>query len=103
MGGLLGGAEPAQRLALREAGAALGLAFQIQDDILDATSDTAVLGKRAGKDAEKGKITYPALLGLEGARRALAEATENASCHLSNLPKPTSLAAWARYLAARSK
>lgn len=101
MGAVLGGASTTFREALRDAGAALGLAFQIQDDILDATSDAAALGKRAGKDAEKGKITYPALLGLEGARRALAEATENALCHLQSLPRPESLEAWARYLAGR--
>ena len=101
IGAVLGGADGALREALRSAGAWLGLAFQIQDDILDATSDAAALGKRAGKDAEKGKITYPALLGLEGAQRALAEATENASCHLQSLPKPGSLEAWARYLAGR--
>ncbi len=101
MGAVLGRANASFREALRSAGAWLGLAFQIQDDILDATSDAAALGKRAGKDAEKGKITYPALLGLEGARRALAEATENASCHFQSLPKPGSLEAWARYLAGR--
>lgn len=101
IGAVLGGATPPQREALRNAGAALGLAFQIQDDILDATSDAAALGKRAGKDVERGKITYPALLGLEGARQALAEATENALCHFQSLPNPKSLEAWARYLAAR--
>ncbi|MBL0211402.1 MAG: polyprenyl synthetase family protein [Holophagaceae bacterium] len=102
IGAVLGEAEPSFREALRSAGASLGLAFQIQDDILDATSDAATLGKRAGKDAGKGKITYPALLGLDGARRALAEATENALCHLQSLPRPESLEAWARYLAART-
>lgn len=101
MGAVLGGATNSFRQSLRNAGASLGLAFQIQDDILDATSDTATLGKRAGKDAGKGKITYPALLGLDGARQALAEATETASCHLQSLPRPASLEAWARYLAAR--
>ena len=101
IGAVLGGAQNSFREALRNAGSALGLAFQIQDDILDATSDAATLGKRAGKDAGKGKITYPALLGLEGARRALAEATENALCHFQSLPRPESLEAWARYLAAR--
>lgn len=101
MGAVLGGAENVFREALRSAGAALGLAFQIKDDILDATSDVATLGKRAGKDVGKGKITYPALLGLDGARQALAEATEIALCHLQSLPRPASLEAWARYLAAR--
>jgi len=102
IGAVLGGAKNSWRQALRSAGAALGLAFQIQDDILDATSNAATLGKRTGKDAGKGKITYPALLGLDGARRALAEATENALCHLQSLPRPESLEAWARYLAART-
>lgn len=101
LGGLLGGASPAQREALRTYGEALGLAFQIQDDILDATSDAATLGKRAGKDQGRGKITYPSLLGLDGARRALQEATERALCPLPSLPNPSSLEAWARYLAER--
>ncbi len=101
LGGLLGGADPGQQQALRAYGEALGLAFQIQDDILDATSDAATLGKRAGKDEGRGKITYPSLLGLDGARRALQEATERALCPLPSLPNPSSLEAWARYLAER--
>ena len=102
IGAVLGGAAPEQRLALRAYGASLGLAFQIQDDILDATATEAQLGKRTGKDAGKGKITYPSLLGLEGARRALQDATETALCHLASLPHRTSLEAWARYLAQRA-
>ncbi len=102
MGAILGGATPAQRQALREAGAQMGLAFQIQDDILDATATEAALGKRVGKDEGRGKITYPALLGLDGARRALHDATERAVCLLQSLPNPTSLVAWARYLEART-
>ncbi|WP_026852490.1 polyprenyl synthetase family protein [Geothrix fermentans] len=103
IGAVLGGADPAGRAALRAYGEAIGLAFQIQDDILDATATEADLGKRAGKDAGRGKITYPSLLGLDGARKALSEATENALCHLATLPNRTSLAAWARYLAQRAK
>ena len=79
----------------------LGLAFQIQDDILDATSTEADMGKRVGKDEGKGKITYPVLLGLEGARQALNETTERALCQLQSLPNPSSLMAWARFLAQR--
>ena len=56
----------------------LGLAFQIRDDILDIEGDTAKLGKTAGKDAAAEKNTYPALLGLGGAKKACAEETENA-------------------------
>ncbi len=103
IGAVLGGASPADRQALRATGEALGLAFQIQDDILDATATEADLGKRAGKDAGRGKITYPSLLGLDGARKALQEATETALCRLASLPNRTSLEAWARYLAQRGK
>lgn len=101
LGGILGGGTEPQIACLRDAGAALGLAFQIQDDILDATSDASTLGKRAGKDSGKGKITYPAFLGLDGARKALQEATERAVCQLQSLPSPSSLQAWARYLETR--
>jgi geranylgeranyl diphosphate synthase type II len=103
IGAVLGGASPAERASLRAYGEAIGLAFQIQDDILDATATDADLGKRAGKDAGRGKITYPSLLGLDGARKALSEATENALCHLASLPNRNSLAAWATYLAQRAK
>jgi geranylgeranyl diphosphate synthase type II len=51
----------------------IGLAFQIQDDILDITSTTEALGKPAGSDINSDKSTYPSLLGLEGARKRLAE------------------------------
>jgi geranylgeranyl diphosphate synthase type II len=103
IGAVLGGASPAERAALRAYGEAIGLAFQIQDDILDTTATDADLGKRAGKDAGRGKITYPSLLGLDGARNALSEATETALCHLASLPNRNSLAAWAQYLALRAR
>jgi geranylgeranyl diphosphate synthase type II len=102
MGAIAGNADPDQRRALREAGEALGLAFQIQDDILDATATEAEMGKRVGKDEGRGKITYPLLLGLTGARQALQEATERALCLLQSLPNPHSLSALATYLAERS-
>ena len=101
MGGVAGNASPEQRAALRKAGEALGLAFQIQDDILDATSTEAKMGKRVGKDEGRGKITYPLLLGLTGARHALQEATERALCQLQSLPNPRSLTALAKHLAQR--
>ncbi len=102
LGAILGGADAAQRQALRAYGEAIGLAFQIQDDILDATASEAALGKRAGKDQDRGKITYPALLGLDGARSALREATESALCPLRSLPNPSTLEAWAQHLAQRA-
>lgn len=57
-----------ERAALAEFGAEIGLAFQIQDDILDVEGSTNTLGKRAGADAERVKPTYPSVLGLEAAR-----------------------------------
>lgn len=64
--------------ACREAGAALGLAFQIHDDVLDETATAAVLGKTAGKDRDHGKATFPALLGLDAARASAAAALNRA-------------------------
>ena len=67
--GAVCGAPPAAALeALRGYGAALGLAFQVVDDILDVTQDSATLGKTAGKDAAQSKPTYVSLMGLDGAR-----------------------------------
>lgn len=60
-------------IALRDYGAAIGLAFQIQDDILDVTGTTASIGKVAGADAAHAKPTYTSLMGLEGARSAAAQ------------------------------
>ncbi|AMM25637.1 polyprenyl synthetase family protein [Variovorax sp. PAMC 28711] len=69
---------PATLAALRDYGGAIGLAFQVIDDILDVTADSETLGKTAGKDAASDKPTYVSLLGLDGARaqahRLLAEA-----------------------------
>ncbi len=69
MGALAAGANDAQLDALDCYAAAIGLSFQVQDDILDITSDTATLGKPQGSDIERDKPTYPALLGLEAARQ----------------------------------
>lgn len=82
LGGLLGGATDDQLAALRRYADALGLAFQIVDDLLDIEESSATLGKTAGKDVAQGKLTYPALLGVEAARaevdRLLGEALGNA-------------------------
>lgn len=73
LGGLVGGAAEPDLAALRRAGRHLGLAFQIVDDVLDATADSATLGKTAGKDARADKTTYVKLHGLEASRRLGAE------------------------------
>jgi geranylgeranyl pyrophosphate synthase len=68
LGGRAASAPPARLEALARYGAAVGLAFQIADDVLDVTATTDQLGKTAGRDLELRKSTYPALLGVEGAR-----------------------------------
>ena len=69
IGALLGGATSQQRRALCRYGEAAGLAFQVADDILDIVADQSQLGKDVGSDQQRGKATYPALLGLAGARQ----------------------------------
>ena len=69
MGAATGGCDPAALAALSDYGAALGLAFQVVDDILDVTQSSATLGKSAGKDLDANKPTYVTVLGLGEARR----------------------------------
>ncbi len=75
-GALLASADLHVVQSLERYGAALGTAFQIADDILDVTADTATLGKPSGSDVEQGKNTYPLLVGLEQSR-VLAEEQKN--------------------------
>lgn len=82
LGGMSAGAAKGQIEALDRFGFALGLAFQIQDDILDATETAKTLGKTAGKDAAAGKMTFPALFGLERSRESAAQWTEEAVASL---------------------
>ncbi|MGE5098801.1 MAG: polyprenyl synthetase family protein [Deltaproteobacteria bacterium] len=68
-GGIAARVNADQLAALSQFGDAIGLAFQIADDVLDVTATTDRLGKRAGRDVDLAKSTYPALLGVEGARQ----------------------------------
>ena len=68
IGALAAGASSAEVAALERYGRAIGLAFQIMDDVLDVTSTTNALGKTTGRDATLGKSTHPALLGVDGAQ-----------------------------------
>ncbi len=68
MGALAGGAAPLQVAAVERYGRAVGLAFQIMDDVLDVTSTSTELGKTTGRDVALGKSSFPALLGVEGAQ-----------------------------------
>ena len=80
----------------------LGLAFQIQDDILDVEASTEQLGKSAGKDAAQAKATYPALLGLDGAKALLSELAERMPQHLSGFgERAEALSALAAFAVAR--
>ena len=78
MGLTLAGASDEQIACGREYGKDLGIAFQIVDDILDVTGDTAVLGKTIGKDAEENKCTWVSVYGIDQARQDASSYTENA-------------------------
>ena len=69
LGALAGGADESARAHLRDFGAAVGLAFQVVDDLLDVTEATQHIGKTAGADAAAGKNTFPGLLGIDATRR----------------------------------
>jgi len=85
----------------------IGLAFQVQDDILDVVGDTATLGKRQGADQQLGKSTYPALLGLEQARKKAHDLITDARRALNELAAQsldtTALEALANYIIQRDK
>ncbi len=73
MGAIAAGANETTLALADTYGRAIGLAFQIVDDILDVTSTEEQMGKKVGKDADKGKLTYPVLVGLDKSREYLAE------------------------------
>lgn len=77
-GAILAGASDDKIQALGVYGSHIGIAFQIADDILNVEGDSNLMGKKTGSDAALGKVTYPALLGLEAARGKLAEHIETA-------------------------
>ena len=93
MGAACGKASAATLAALNDYGAAIGLAFQVVDDILDVTQESATLGKTAGKDQQDNKPTYVTVLGLEPARQLARDLRLQALQALSNsrLPDPARL------------
>ncbi|RTR05716.1 farnesyl diphosphate synthase [Halomonas nitroreducens] len=103
LGGLVAVTEDDPRLAaLERYAAAIGLAFQVHDDVLDVTGDTATLGKASGADAARDKPTYPTLLGLEGARAKARELVEEGVASLAPLGASAApLAELARYMIER--
>lgn len=90
-------------IALTRYAQALGLAFQVQDDLLDIEGDTEIIGKPQGSDAARAKPTYPALLGLTGAREHLTTLLESALANLQTFgPEADPLRAMADYVVART-
>ena len=86
MGAACGRPDAATADALCRYGSAIGLAFQVVDDILDVTQDSATLGKTAGKDEEAGKPTYVSVMGLEASRRYAAQLRDDALAALDAVP-----------------
>ncbi len=103
LGGILAGASTKKLSALARYGEALGLAFQITDDILDVEGETRKMGKTAGSDVRKGKLTYPGIYGLEASRRKAGVLVRAATDALKGFPQEAGpLRAIAGYIAGRS-
>lgn len=104
MGALAGHASPDALHAITTYAEAIGLMFQIVDDLLDVLGTTESTGKRTGKDLEKGKLTYPGVLGIDGSRAEIAKlelAALNALKPLGEKARP--LADLAAYMTVRTK
>ncbi len=101
-GGIAAGAGAATRERLSTLGMHLGLAFQIVDDVLDVVGASPKLGKSAGKDAVAGKMTYPALYGVEASRAHARRHIEAALDVLRALPRSERLQALAGWISERS-
>lgn len=91
VGAMLAGADKKSIEAIRDYGRSIGLAFQIVDDILDIVSTTEELGKDAGSDIEKGKATYPSIVGLDKSRERAHELYEESLKALEGLACDTSI------------
>jgi len=103
-GALAGKGSEAQVAALARYGRAIGLAFQIADDILDIEGDTELLGKTTGADEAMGKVTYPAAVGLERSRQAANEMVNDALAALEGFDdRANPLRSLANYIITRKK
>ena len=103
MGCVLGYATEEQREAAKIYANRLGLAFQIQDDILDIEGDEAVFGKPIGSDEKSGKSTFPGLMGVETCRKMVQDLTDEAVCAVKTLPESDFLVQLAERLVGRKK
>jgi geranylgeranyl diphosphate synthase type II len=102
-GAILAGAEETALQQLSDYGTNLGLAFQIVDDILDATASVEELGKTPGKDAAQGKTTFVSVFGVDGARKCALEATRKAQAAIEAIEGAALLWDLAAYLEHRSR
>ncbi len=103
LGAFVAAADSASLEILREYGLRIGLAFQITDDLLDVRGDEAAIGKRVGKDAERGKLTFPGLLGVEESLRRAGQLIAEARQAVQPLgSRAEGLDAVARYVLERS-
>ena len=104
LGALHAGADAAACAAMARYGASLGLAFQIIDDVLDRTESAASLGKTPGKDEAAGKVTFPALIGIDASRREAERLVEEARAAIpATVRDRTLLDDLARYSVERSR
>lgn len=104
LGALCAQATDEQYRALRNYGEAIGLAFQITDDLLDVRGTTAAVGKRVAKDSQRGKLTFPGLLGIESSLRRAEACVEQAIAALAPLgPSGEHLEALARFILERDR
>ena len=104
IGAVIGGADEEALAQITDYGTAIGLAFQITDDILDVVGDTAVIGKPVGSDEKNEKATYPALYGMEQARQMAADECARALQALEGLAGDTEILSYiANYILERKK
>jgi geranylgeranyl diphosphate synthase type II len=101
LGGLAANADEETLKALASYGEKIGLAFQVVDDILDVTATTEEMGKDQGSDAERGKVTYTSLFGLEGARERAYKLVDDAKAVLAGVDSTGRLAEIADYVLLR--
>ena len=101
LGGIAGGADENSMKALSRYGESLGLAFQVVDDILDVTATTEEMGKDQGSDAQRGKVTYTALFGLDGARERAKELVDDAKAAVADIDTTKHLEGIADYVLLR--
>jgi len=102
LGAIAGGAGDAQLSAVTAFAEPIGLMYQVVDDLLDVTGTAEQLGKAAGKDAIKGKLTYPGLLGVDASRQLVQDLRAEADSALDDLGDVTALRQLCDYMASRS-